>query len=256
MLKLLLTLCLTLLSAPTFAWYYNAVPGITTGITIGDGNILVQAGTDIWLCSTRGSNRTLVFHIYGLETRDIEVTASFIGMSNSATGTPTVQQCQNATDETASHIKVAQYRLTQTVSVPVREGDYNVCWSGWDGTGKEARCTAGLPVTPIDDCHSELINYSNDAGTLIVGEVIDRNVKVADLTIRCKTVASTMLDITQQASGDNVLEQKIIDENGVLVEGLRLFRNGLTTSLYMHTTGTPRTAQRIEDSVVITLNYF
>jgi len=254
--KLLLVLFLGCISAPTFAWYYNAVPGITTGLTIGEGNISIQAGTDIWLCSTRGSNRTLVFHIYGLETRDIEVTATFIGMSTSATGTPTLQQCQDATDETASHIKVAQYRLSQSVSVPVQEGDYNVCWSGWDGTGKEARCTAGLPVTPIDDCNSELINYSNDAGTLIAGEAIDRQVKVADLTIRCKTVASTMLEVTQQASADNVLEQKIVDENGVLVEGLRLFRNGLTTPLYMHTTGTPKTAQRIEDSVVVTLNYF
>jgi len=256
MLKLLLAFCLTCFSIPTFAWYYNSVPGITTGLTVRDGMVSVQAGTDIWLCSTRGSDRTLVFHIYGLETRDIEVGATFIGMSDSATGIPTVQQCQDATDETASHIKVAQYRLTQSISVPVQEGDFNVCWSGWDGTGKDARCTSGLPMTPADDCSSEMINYSNDAGTLIAGEAVDRNVKVGDLTIRCKTVDNTTLEITQQASADNVLQQKIVDENGTLFEGLRLFRNGLTTSLYMHSTGTPKTAQRIEDSVVITLNYF
>ncbi|MEW5290384.1 hypothetical protein ABW286_14535 [Erwinia papayae] len=253
--KFLLSLGLACFSMPALAWYYNSVPGITTGLTVQDNILSVTAGTDVWLCSTRGSNRTLVFHIFGQETRDIEVKATYIGQSDSATGIPTLAQCRDATDETPSRIKVAQYRLTQSVSTPLKDGDYNVCWSGWDGYGKDARCTGGLPVTPVDDCQSELVNYRNDMGSIIVGEPVDRNFKVGDLTLRCQTAQAVTLEITQQAAAGNVLTQEIQDENGNRLEGLVVFTNGITKQLYMRSTGTPNKAQHIEDTVVVTLNY-
>ncbi|MDN8542233.1 MULTISPECIES: hypothetical protein [Erwinia] len=254
--RIMFALSLICFSTSALAWYYNSVPGVTTGLTVRNNMITVEAGTDVWLCSSRGNDRDLVFHIYGLTVRDPEVAATFIGMSDAPGGAPTVQQCQNATDEPASRIKVAQYRLTQTVSVPVQEGDYSACWSGWDGLGKDARCSGGIPITPIDDCHAELVSYPNDLGTVIVGEPINRNHKVGDLTLICKTVPSTTVEITQQASAGNVLEQQILDESGKKLEGLKVFTSGVTEALYMQTTGTPKVAQRIEDSVVVVLNYY
>lgn len=254
--RIFLALSLIGYSTSALAWYYNSVPGMTTGLTVRNNTIAVEAGTNVWLCSSRGSNRNLVFHIYGLTVRDPEVAATFIGMSDAPDGVPTAQQCQNATDEPARRIKVAQYRLTQTISVPVQEGDYSACWSGWDGLGKDARCSGGIPITPTDDCHSELVSYANDLGTVIVGEPINRRHKIADITLRCNTVPSTTVEIVQQASAGNVLDQQILDESGSKLEGLKVFTSGVTEALYMQSTGTPKEAQRIEDSVVVVLNYY
>ena len=252
--KTLMALSLCLFSTPLLAWYYNSVPGITTGLAIVGRNVILAAGTDIWLCSSRGSDRTLRFHIYGETTRDIDVAATFIGYNDSF-GIPTLAQCQDATDETSSNIMVAQYRTTQSMSVALNEGDYSVCWSGWDGLGKDSRCSGGLPVVPTDDCQAELVKFSNDLGTVIVGEPIDHSVRIAELTMQCQSAQIITLNITQQASPENVLTQQILDENGNLLEGLVTFRNATPRALYMHSTGTPNLAQHIEDSVVVTLNY-
>ncbi len=255
MLRILIAFSLCCCSMPTLAWYYNSIPGIATGLVINEGTLTLAAGSDIWLCTSKGSDRTLVFHIYGHTIRDIEIKASFIGYSDSAVGVPTTQQCQDATDESSSRIKVAQYRMTQSVSLPLTEGDYSVCWSGWDGLGKDARCTGGAPVVPPEDCHAELVKFSNDLGTIVVGDALDHNVKVADLTMQCQTAQTVTLEIVQQPAPGNVLTQQILDESGNLLEGLVTFRNASPRSLYMRSTGTPKQAQHIEDSVIVTLNY-
>lgn len=253
--RLFIALSLGLFSTLAQAWYYNAIPGITTGLVISGNTVTLAAGTDIWLCSSRGSYRTLGFHIYGHTARFPELKATFIGFSDSATGLPTQEQCQNATDETTGRIRVAHYRTAESISVPLQEGDYSVCWSGWDGYGRDAPCSAGIPVVPADDCHAELINFSNDLGTINVGEPIDHRVKIASLTMYCETAQSVTLAISQQAAPGNVLTQQILDEGGNLLEGLVTFRPASPAALYMRSTGTPQQAQRIEDSVIVTLNY-
>jgi len=255
MIKLFIIVMITVFSPYSLAYYYNSVSGLKTGLSVENNTITASNGTDVWLCSTRANNRDLVYHVYGVTVRDIKVSAKFIGYSESAVGVPTVQQCRDATDERDSNIKVANYRLTATKSVSVNEGDYNVCWSGWDGTGNDAKCYNGLPIVPVDDCKSEITNYANDLGTIVVNESVERTVKVADITMRCKTVNSITVEVEQNATSSNVLQQEIIDGTGKRLEGLVVFTSGLSKSIFMRSSGTPTKTQNIEDTVVVIFNY-
>lgn len=255
MVKFFFIALLVCFSSSSFAWYYHSIPGVISGIS-SDGTNIHVAG-NVWLCSTKASSRDLILHVYGISQRDINIPATLVNKNTSTpVGVPpSLFDCQNATDEPDRRIKVAHYRITSPVIIPVLAGDYNACWSGWDGFGNNSLCLSGLPITPINDCQTTIVQYPNDLGTITVGDKVNRTAKVADITLQCKTVNAITVLVEQKVTPGNVLKQEIRNSAGKRLEGLVVLKSKVATPIFMHSSGVANVAQNIRDTVVIVFNY-